>query len=275
MTSPSLQTDTTPPVRKSRWTLFAALVLLAAIASLASVPAEIASLSHVQADIPWWAPIVAFIFGFIPSVAAVAIGIATSPRTALDVPIIRHLLEQQPRAGRITRSIFIPSLLFAIIGFVVVHAFSKWLEPILMPELAAIMREQAKDANPTSPSQLTLLSFAAGVREELIFRFGLMTLFVWGGIRLFRLSNTQPLLLWTANVLAVIPFALVHLLNATALAIPITSGLVVAILFLNGAVGMMCGWLYSRYGLESAIIAHTFYDLIQFIVWPFLDRTVI
>lgn len=272
MTSASLQSDSTSSKKGSRWKLFAALVGLATLASLASIPYEVTSLSQVQADVPWWASIVAFLFGFIPTVAAVAIGTATCPRTALDVPIIRRWVERQPGAGHIARAILIPSLLWALLGFGVVHTFSQWLEPVLVPELAEATPEQAEDAHAISPWQLALLAFAAGVREELVFRFGLLTLCVWVGIRLFRLPNTQAQLFWAANFLAVIPFALVHLLNALGLGIPITTGLIVTILFTNGAVGMMCGWLYSRHGLESAIIAHTVYDLMQFVVWPWLNQ---
>ncbi len=272
MTIASLQTDSDSPAMQSRWKLFVAIVALAALASLASVPMEIASLSHVQSEIPWWAPFIAFAFGFIPTVAAVALGIGTFPATALDFPIIRRLINRRPGAGQMTWAITVPSILFASVGFVVVRGFSEWLEPILVPELAEIASKQA-DENTFTLLQWTLLSFAAGVREELVFRFGLMTFFVWIGIRLFRLPKTHSPLFWTANLFAVIPFALVHLLNAVGLNIPITGGLIAVILLTNGVVGMMCGWLYSRYGLESAIIAHTAYDLLQFVAWPFLHRT--
>ena len=252
--------------------LFVALAVLAAIASLASVPVEIASLSHVQADVPWWAPFVAFAFGFIPTIVAIAIGIGTFRRTPLDIPIIQRLIDCRPGAGQMTRSILVPSILFANISFIVVRGLSEWLEPILVPQLAEIASKQAADPNALSQFQLTLLSFSAGVKEELVFRFGLLTLLVWVGIRFFQLPKSHSLLFWTANLLAVIPFSLVHLLNAAGLEIPITTGLIVAILFTNGAVGLMCGWLYSRYGLESAIITHIVYDLIQFVVWPFLGQ---
>ncbi len=258
---------------RSRWKLFVALVTLAAVASLASVPVEIASLSHEKADIPWWAPFIAFALGFIPTVAAIAIGVGTFPRTELDTPIIRRLVDRQPGAGQMTRAILVPSIFYAAVCFVIVHPFLEWLEPILVPELAKIASEHAADPYALTPLQLTLLSFAAGVREEFVFRFGLLTLFVWVGIRFFRLPKMQSLLFWTANVLAVVPFALTHILNAVGLEIPITSGLIVAVLLANGGVGLMCGWLYSRYGLESAMIAHTGYDVIQFVVWPFLGQS--
>ena len=110
------------------------------------------------------------------------------------------------------------------------------------------------------------------MREELLFRFGLLTLLVWIGIRWFRFPKTHSLLFWSANLLAVIPFALVHLINAVGLEIPITPGLIAVILVTNGLVGLTCGWLYSRYGIESAMLAHTIYVFIQFVAWPLLSQ---
>ena len=255
----------------SRWKVLFALSSLAAFASLASVPLEIASLSQVQANVPWWAPIVAFTLGFVPSVIAIALGIGTYPATNFDLPIIRRLTDRQPVTGATMCSILIRSVLFATAGFVFVRVFSVWLEPILVPQLAETAREQSAGANTFSRFQLTLLSFAAGVREELVFRFGLMTLLVWIGIKLFRVRKASALLMWTANLVAVFPFALLHSVNVLGLGIPITPGLISVILLSNGAVGLLFGWLYARYGLVAAMTGHTFYDFIQFVAWPGLE----
>jgi len=44
----------------------------------------------------------------------------------------------------------------------------------------------------------------------------------------------------------------------------ITRGLV-----LNGIAGLVFGWLYWKYGLESAMLAHFFTDIIVYTVNPF------
>tara|TARA_R110002111_G_scaffold178202_2_gene244171 strand:- start:325 stop:1110 length:786 start_codon:yes stop_codon:yes gene_type:complete len=258
---------------RPRWKTFFALATLAAFASLSSVPLEIAALSEVQSHVPWWAPVIAFAFGFVPSVIAVALGIGTLPATNFDLPIIKRLVDRQPVTGVAMRSILIRSVLFAVAGFVLVRVFSVWIEPLLVPTLAETARDQSRDTNTFSSLQLTLLSFAAGVREELVFRFGLMTLFTWIGIKLFAIPKANSLLIWTANLCAVIPFALVHSINAIGLGIPVTPGLIAVILLSNGAVGLLFGWLYARYGLVAAMTAHTVYDFIQFVIWPGLAES--
>ena len=251
----------------SRWRIFLALTVVAAVASIASVPVEIRALADVQPEVPWWAPIVAFLFGFIPTVAAVAIGVLTVWSTSLDVPVVRRLVDGRSGLATATRSILLPSVTCAIVGFLVLHVAGGWLSSLLVPELAQV-------DHALSLWHSLLLSFSAGIREELIFRFGLMTFLVWLGVKLLRLRTPNALLLWTANGIAVIPFALAHILSALGLGMPITPGLVVFILIANGAVGLMFGWLYMRYGIASAMLAHVCYDLMQFLIWPLINHIV-
>ena len=41
-----------------------------------------------------------------------------------------------------------------------------------------------------------LAALAAGIREELWFRFGLMTLLVWGGAQIMRTTSDHTAVLW-------------------------------------------------------------------------------
>ena len=259
----------------SRWKIFFALATLAVFASLASVPLEMASLAQVQSNIPWWASGVAFAFGFVPSLIAIALGTRTYSSTSFDLPIVRRITDRQWVAEATMSSILIRSLFLATAGFVCARLFLVWLEPILAPQLAETAQERIADTNSFSQFQLTLLAFAAGVREELVFRFGLMTLLAWIGVKLFGVPKASSLLMWTANLVAVIPFALLHSVNALGLGIPITPGLLSIILLSNGAIGMLFGWMYARYGLVAAMCGHTFYDFIQFVAWPTLEEAVL
>lgn len=244
------------------WKIFFALTTLVAIASLASVPLEIAALAQVQSYIPWWASVIAFAFGFVPSVVGIAIGVATLPATGLRLPVIKGLIEGQPINGATIRTILARSVLVAIAGFVSVHLFSLWVGPFLAPAIEEAGRNQNADAVPFSSLQLLLLSFAAGAREGIVFRFGLMTLIIWIGTKLFTIPSENRMLIWTANLSAAIPFALVHSINAFGLGIPITLGLIAVMLLSNGSLGILFGWLYARFGLVAAMTAHTAYDII-------------
>jgi hypothetical protein len=114
-----------------------------------------------------------------------------------------------------------------------------------------------------------LASFYGGVYEEILTRPFLLTLIAWIANRSWRksrprLSNSA---FWLANVLAAIIFGLGHLPSAS-LFMPITPLVVFAALTLNGIAGIAFGYLYRRYGLEAAMIAHFSCDVGLFVIGP-------
>ena len=50
---------------------------------------------------------------------------------------------------------------------------------------------------------------------------------------------------------------------------PITAPVVVAALLLNGIAALAFGWLYRRYSLEAAMVAHFTTDFLLYVVGPF------
>ena len=108
-----------------------------------------------------------------------------------------------------------------------------------------------------------LLSYYAGVNEELLFRFGLMTLMVWIPWRV-RANRDEPpgaVGIWIAIVIAGIVFGLGHL-PMTARFMEITGLVVIRALVLNGIASVLFGWLYWRRGLEAAIVSHFSADVL-------------
>jgi membrane protease YdiL (CAAX protease family) len=102
-----------------------------------------------------------------------------------------------------------------------------------------------------------------GLTEEVMMRWGLMTLVVWGALRLFARGDTRArphdrrssAICVTAIVVVALVFAAGHLPAAAAMA-PLTSLGITRILSLNTIAGMLFGWLYWRRSLEAAMIAH-------------------
>lgn len=92
-----------------------------------------------------------------------------------------------------------------------------------------------------------------GIVEEVLMRWGLMTLLVY----LFTRKGTRrnPAAYVAAILLVALLFALGHY-NATTTLTEMTPLVWFRMLFLNGAGGVMFGWLYWKYHLESAIFAH-------------------
>ena len=74
-------------------------------------------------------------------------------------------------------------------------------------------------------------------------------------------SAASTAAIWAANLLAALLFAVGHLPGTSTLA-PLTALLVTGALLLNGLVGLTCGYLYWRRGIEAAILAHTGFHLV-------------
>lgn len=102
-----------------------------------------------------------------------------------------------------------------------------------------------------------------GVAEELMVRFGLMSVLAFVGWRLLgRGSETLgPGVMWGAVVGAALLFGLGHL-PATAASLGLTTATVARALLLNGLAGVIFGWLYWRRSLEAAIASHVTFHIV-------------
>jgi membrane protease YdiL (CAAX protease family) len=114
-------------------------------------------------------------------------------------------------------------------------------------------------ANNTEPSWLNLLTamFYGGITEEILMRWGLMSLLVWIAWKGLKQGVTLPSqgIYQGAIVLAALVFGLLHL-PATAAIVPLTPVAIFRALLLNGIGGIAFGWLFWQYSLEAAMLAH-------------------
>ncbi len=108
----------------------------------------------------------------------------------------------------------------------------------------------------TMPLAVRLLY--GGVTEEVLVRWGLMSLLVWALWRVFRRGAANPGagLFWIALALSAVVFGLAHLPAAAGLAGPLAWPVVLHLTGANAAFGVIAGCLFWRYGLEAAIVAH-------------------
>ena len=91
-----------------------------------------------------------------------------------------------------------------------------------------------------------------GVAEEILIRWGLMSLLVLAALKL-GLSRIASH--WAGNLAAALLFALGHLPTLFALVDP-PAWLLAAVMVANTSVGLVFGWVFARRGLEAAMIAH-------------------
>lgn len=102
-------------------------------------------------------------------------------------------------------------------------------------------------------------AFSAGIGEELLMRFFLMTLLTLIFLKLFRTNHT--IAVWSAIILVAVIFGALHL-PATAELVELTLLIIVRAILLNGIAGIALGLLYWKLGLESAMVAHFLTDVI-------------
>ena len=97
-----------------------------------------------------------------------------------------------------------------------------------------------------------------GITEEILMRWGLMTLLVWVAHRVAaRKAATPPAAAYVfAIVISALLFGAGHLGLAALLAPELTASIIGYIVIANALFALVAGYLYWRFGLEAAIIAH-------------------
>ncbi|WP_085316591.1 CPBP family intramembrane glutamic endopeptidase [Derxia lacustris] len=182
---------------------------------------------------------------------AAAVGARFSGRLGLSAPLLAALIERRP-LGDALRPQLLPALAGGLAG-----AFLFWLYlRFLPPELARL-----QDALPL-PLAARLLY--GGITEELLLRWGLMTLLAWALWRGLQRGVGQPApgVMWAAIVIGALVFGLGHLPVLARLAGPLALPAMLHVLLFNAAFGVIAGWLYWRHGLEAAVLAHALTHLL-------------
>lgn len=113
-----------------------------------------------------------------------------------------------------------------------------------------------------------LVCFYGGIYEEILARLFLLSLFAWLINRSWRRQSLSSPAFWSANAIAAVLFGLGHLPSAS-LVMPITPFVVIAGLLLNGIAALTFGWLYRKYNLESAMVAHFIADFVLYVIGPY------
>lgn len=186
--------------------------------------------------------------------AACLVGAGLGPRVGLGAPAVVAWLDGDPPDRR-------PLALAAAAG-VGVGAGLLALDAAFQPLVRGAIR--APGLRASGPWWAGLLaSLYGGLTEELLLRFGLVTALVWLGWRAGWRDGDAPAAgtVWAAIVVAALAFGAAHL-PATASAFELTPAVVARALVLNGAAGVVFGWLYWRRGLLAAMVAHAGADVV-------------
>ncbi|HEY9634797.1 MAG TPA: CPBP family intramembrane glutamic endopeptidase [Coleofasciculaceae cyanobacterium] len=183
------------------------------------------------------------------------IGLRLGHSIGLDTPFARAWVYRQP-VPKPSKPALKSALGVGLIGGIVLIglslAFQPWMPPTATPTTLKI-----------DLWKRLLASFYGGITEELLLRLFGMTVIAWLLWKLWQGRKPQPTaaIFRFAIVAAAILFGVGHL-PAAASIWPLTSIVIVRTIVLNALLGIPFGWLYWRWGLEYAMLAHFCADLV-------------
>jgi membrane protease YdiL (CAAX protease family) len=193
---------------------------------------------------------------------ALFFGLLLSKRVGLGLPLLQNVLEGKNQTQEI-KFIMRPSICFGVSAGILIVLLSIPFDT-LTPELSLF------DVSAPAVWKAFLASFYGGIAEEVLLRLFAVSLLVWITFKIKKTKDGRPtdFGIWLSIILAAVLFGLGHL-PATAQITALTGIVIIRAILLNGVGGVIFGWLYWKKGLESAIIAHFFADIVLHIIAPF------
>jgi hypothetical protein len=176
---------------------------------------------------------------------AAAVGALLASRVGLAAPALSAIAESRPVFEALRPQVG-PGLLGGVLGGMLL-----WLSFHYSPEALAQLQTEL-------PMPLAARVLYGGLTEELLLRWGFMTLVAWLLWRTWQGGVGVPSssVMWAAIGLSALFFGLGHLPAVSGALGYLSVRLVVYVVLANAAFGVMFGFLYSRFGLESAMLAH-------------------
>lgn len=183
--------------------------------------------------------------------AAVVIGAALAPKVGLTAPGFQALTSGGSIVEALRPQLW-PGLWGGLAGGLVL-----WLFTANAPGVLAEVQTRF-----SVPAVVRVLY--GGITEELLIRFGLMTVLLWALGRWGPTGAGVPsaAFAYAAIGVSALLFGAGHLPSVWALAGPVSTNVALYVVLANGAFGLVAGWLYWRFGLESAIVAHALAHLL-------------
>jgi hypothetical protein len=252
-----------PARRPFNWKVWLFVLVLVIPSSFAIIPysSTLTSTTYGPDELP--GVIVMTLVNVLILGALAGVGLFLGSRIGLGLPFVEGWVKREPAQSRFLRVFGLSVLVGVTAGLVILVLDTFVFGPPLAAELDRLGIVIPATVQPPA-WQGFLASFTGGVNEEVMFRlFGVSSL-VWLGSRVSRGSGgrPKPLVLWIAIVVVAVAFGLAHLPATAAIGLPIDTLVASRAIVLNGIGGVAFGWLYWRYGLESAMVGHFSADIV-------------
>ena len=253
------------------WKMFGVLYAAALLGVVAIMPYLLDLIKNLPVDkpIPFSLPVLlllTFLQSAVLLAVAVCVGLLLAGKIGKGVPLLESWLAGEkvgPGLRAVLKSALPAGLLVGLVLLLLVHFVFVPLEPglkIIHVSNVAIWKK-------------FLASFYGGINEEILTRLFLTSLFVWVLSKIGRARDGWPgtKTFWLANVIIAVIFGLGHLGSAS-LMLPITPLVILAAVVLNGIASLTFGYLYWTRGLEAAMLAHFFADIVFHVIGSALLR---
>ncbi len=181
-------------------------------------------------------------------------GVALAPAVGLRAPAFEAAVTGRPIVPAL-RSQLLPGLMAGVLGGMLLFAVGRYAP-------AALAEAQERLTLP-----LVARVLYGGITEELLLRWGLMTSLVWLAWRFLqhRRGAVHAGFVWLAIAVSAFIFGAGHLPAASVLVGALDANVVGFVIGANTAFGLLFGYLFWRYGLESAMIAHALAHVLSYL----------
>lgn len=190
---------------------------------------------------------------------AAYLGVRLAPKVGLSSPVAEAAASGSV-IGAALRPQIAPGLIGGLLGGVGIVLSSWSTKYFLTPEIL----KRISGLGQFIPLPTRLLY--GGITEELLLRWGVMTLLVWAIWRLFQKGKNPPhrSCFVAAILISSVLFGVGHLPIAFLLVPEATFALTAFVIVGNSMFGLIAGYLFWRKGLESAMIAHMLAHVVMF-----------
>jgi membrane protease YdiL (CAAX protease family) len=198
---------------------------------------------------------------FVLLAAAVAAGLYAAPRVEFDSHLANRVVDGTPVAPKIRSELGSALGVGGAIGAMLLAA------EVVAPEIPN--GETGEMTVPLLLQSLPLRVFYGGITEELLLRWGVMAvvaLLLWK-VTGRRGDEPSAGVAWTAIAIAAVLFGVLHLPMAATIYGALTPAVVAFIVGANAVGGVAFGWLFWRYSLEAAMVAHAFAHVVAVTGW--------
>ena len=239
--------------------LFLALGFLG-VASLLTLPVE--RLVSEPPPVPAWIlRALSLVQPLFLTIAAVLVGCWLAPRVGLDAPMIRLVSQGRSPFPALARQA-VPATITALAVGVLLAGYGVVFDSFV----ASLNGEALAHIQAATASLLTRVLYG-GVTEEIIARWGVVTLVTWGVWRLSGSSPTPaPMAFWAGVIVAALVFSLGHLPILYAVVSHPPVWFLALVIAANMAAGLAFGLLFWRAGIEAAMLAHALAQITAFVL---------